>query len=1314
MKLLLKIVGYTFLGIVALLVLAFITLQVISDDQYKSWITGAAESATGRELAIDGEFDLQIGTAIGLAAHDIRFANAEWGSRPEMVSADKLFVQVKLLPLLKGVLDVTLELDGPDILMETDAEGNGNWAMGAGEEKAEPPEPPEQEVPESDSGSFALPVKPYIRNLEINDLVFNFNDAAGSTNMAAALETLRIFVEGTDIPLTLKGSYQEAPIELGGSLGNIEQWYANESTPVSLKGALNESAITIEGHAGPMLPSPNARLDVALKADDISTFEPFAGAPLPDLRALDAVLTFVVSDGQMSTEDITLNLDDQRLMLTAGGLISSLGDLTGIDVELEIGSDAAVDLLQGLELDLPYSLPKTIRLKGRVKGDLQTLSIRDLEFVVQDSGLDLNVTGALDNVLGTGGGAADVSLSLESTSIIGDYIGRELPQFGPFNLSAKLSSADKMLQLESLQLVLDDSAISAKVDGSAQRIGRTTDGGFEVAGIAIEAEAGTTQIQDLIARLGVEVPVELPASFDLNLTSAGDLDTLEVTDLQAVVKDTGTEVTLNGKVGNVMDLTGITANLKAMIEDTGSLSKYAGQEIPALGSLQLTSNLSSGEGTYKIEDLELLLDGELIKGAITAAVKDLMALTKVSENAENFGLAGIDADINIEAGSLSELGALAGVPLPDLGALKVQSQIGSSASSLAVENLEIALSGEALKAEAKAVVEDAIALAGVANDLSILGTSGLDVTLDVEAPSIAALVSQAGVGIDLPELGALGLNGHIGSAGQTLKLDSLNASLTHDDFKTNLSVTVEDVLKVAGIKAEIEGDLNSLSSLSEYVQKELPETGPWLVNVKANSAGPKDSPTELALTLEGEGITGEVGAMVADVRNPQSFETELAIDVESMASLLAMFGKKVPEDKPMKITGKASGKPGEYRLEELKVLEEESKIMANLAYTAPATESERARIAGEVTINDFDFTDILAAREETVKSEEEQVPETPVEPEIEETQEAPAEAETTAEAMTEPDTEEVSTGETEKEQDTGKRIFSDQPLAVGFLHQYDVDVKLQATNVRIPNGIDMDGEIAVNLENGLLRVDPFDLDQTNGGSGNGYIKFDASQDQAVLDAVLNLDDFVSPRFGGLFDLDLDLDGKGQSLAEVMGSLNGHFAAALKEVDLQKSFMSQFGAGLLSNLNPLDSDKTTLECAVIRFDIEDGLADFHKKIAAQTSEVTWMGGGEINLKTEELDVGIAPKARGAVSGLTNIGLASLVHVGGTLAEPKIGIDVADVAKKYASYSAFIATGGLSFLAQKMKDTVQANVDQCERILGDLEEAEEEKVEEEKAK
>ena len=40
---------------------------------------------------------------------------------------------------------------------------------------------------------------------------------------------------------------------------------------------------------------------------------------------------------------------------------------------------------------------------------------------------------------------------------------------------------------------------------------------------------------------------------------------------------------------------------------------------------------------------------------------------------------------------------------------------------------------------------------------------------------------------------------------------------------------------------------------------------------------------------------------------------------------------------------------------------------------------------------------------------------------------------------------------------------------------------------------------------------------------------------------------------------------------------------------------------------------------------------------------------------------------------------------------------DVALKYAKYSAYIATGGLSYLAEVIKDKIDANRDVCELIL-----------------
>lgn len=175
-----------------------------------------------------------------------------------------------------------------------------------------------------------------------------------------------------------------------------------------------------------------------------------------------------------------------------------------------------------------------------------------------------------------------------------------------------------------------------------------------------------------------------------------------------------------------------------------------------------------------------------------------------------------------------------------------------------------------------------------------------------------------------------------------------------------------------------------------------------------------------------------------------------------------------------------------------------------------------------------------------------------------------------------------------------------------------------------------------------------------------------------LDISIDFEDFFSPIFGGKFDLFVDLDGSGESIADLMGSLSGQLIAALNDVELEESRMTQFGAGLFQNMNPLGSSAVMLECAILRIDVDDGMADFTNKIAAQTTDVTWYGSGEINLKTEELDFGIHPKPRQKLSSLTDVGLAELIQIGGTLAEPKVGIDSKDVAVKYATYGAYIST------------------------------------------
>ena len=111
MQRILKFAGWVVLALTMLLLLVFLTLKAITDEQYRSMITSGVQSATGRGLNIAGDFSLALTSSLSLKASDISFTNAEWGSRPEMFSLQRIETELKLLPLLRGVLDLRLLAD---------------------------------------------------------------------------------------------------------------------------------------------------------------------------------------------------------------------------------------------------------------------------------------------------------------------------------------------------------------------------------------------------------------------------------------------------------------------------------------------------------------------------------------------------------------------------------------------------------------------------------------------------------------------------------------------------------------------------------------------------------------------------------------------------------------------------------------------------------------------------------------------------------------------------------------------------------------------------------------------------------------------------------------------------------------------------------------------------------------------------------------------------------------------------------------------------------------------------------------------------
>ena len=84
----------------------YITLSSYDFNSLKPQIIRATREITGRNLTMGGDIDLKVGFAPLLLVEDVGFQNAPWGSRPEMARIRRIEVQVALLPLIRGTIEI--------------------------------------------------------------------------------------------------------------------------------------------------------------------------------------------------------------------------------------------------------------------------------------------------------------------------------------------------------------------------------------------------------------------------------------------------------------------------------------------------------------------------------------------------------------------------------------------------------------------------------------------------------------------------------------------------------------------------------------------------------------------------------------------------------------------------------------------------------------------------------------------------------------------------------------------------------------------------------------------------------------------------------------------------------------------------------------------------------------------------------------------------------------------------------------------------------------------------------------------------------
>ena len=97
-------------------------------NKAKGYISASVSKATGRELKINGDLNVDLGWVSKVHASHIQFENARWSTRSQMLEVGLVDVAVDLWQLFKWrVVLPTVTIAQAKMILEKNAAGEANW-----------------------------------------------------------------------------------------------------------------------------------------------------------------------------------------------------------------------------------------------------------------------------------------------------------------------------------------------------------------------------------------------------------------------------------------------------------------------------------------------------------------------------------------------------------------------------------------------------------------------------------------------------------------------------------------------------------------------------------------------------------------------------------------------------------------------------------------------------------------------------------------------------------------------------------------------------------------------------------------------------------------------------------------------------------------------------------------------------------------------------------------------------------------------------------------------------------------------------------
>jgi AsmA protein len=344
-----RVLTYGLLAVAALVLLlvgaVLIVPRFLDLQRYTPTIEKTISKHTGMPAHLNGEITLSLFPWIALTFEDLQLDGQSGSGQQPLLQVRSFEARLKTLPLLTKNIEISrFIIDGPQLYLEKDEQGLGNWQKQAnGTSSAPSPAAPSGSDLEGGgppaAGSPAAAGAFQLNSLEVAD--FSIKDgsirvidhATGTSHQLSAIN-LHLNDVSLDRPisLNLEALFDNQPLQITGSTGPLGAQPGSTPLPIDLNiTAFDTVKSRIEGSIQELTANPSYQFDITVDPFNpkqlIDRIKPDALPQTADPQVLETfslkgnlrgtTRQLEVTDGTIVIDDTTLSLE--RLMTAFAG-----------------------------------------------------------------------------------------------------------------------------------------------------------------------------------------------------------------------------------------------------------------------------------------------------------------------------------------------------------------------------------------------------------------------------------------------------------------------------------------------------------------------------------------------------------------------------------------------------------------------------------------------------------------------------------------------------------------------------------------------------------------------------------------------------------------------------------------------------------------------------------------------------------------------------------------------------------------------------------------------------------------------------------